>query len=60
MTEPDPSCWPSAAEALKSIHDYHDGFTRAQLKGPVPKPNLERMTFSERCKRIEEAMRGER
>jgi len=49
MTEPDPSCWPSAAEALKSIHDYHDGFTRAQLKGPVPKPNLERMSFSKRC-----------
>jgi hypothetical protein len=55
MTEPDPSCRPSTAEALKSIHDYHDGSTHAQLKSPVLKHNHEQMTLSERFKRIKEA-----
>jgi serine/threonine protein kinase len=55
MIEPDPSCRPTAAEALKSVHEYHDGFTRAQLKGSVPKPNLSPMSFSQMVKRTHEA-----
>jgi hypothetical protein len=55
MTEPDPSCRPTAAEALKSIHEYHDGFTRAQLKGPGPEPDRLEMSFSELRKRASEA-----
>jgi len=31
MIEPGLSCRPTAAEGLKSVHEYHDGFTRAQL-----------------------------
>jgi len=55
MIEPDPSCRPTAAEALKSVHEYHDGFTRAQLKGPVPKPDLSPMSLEELGKRMDEA-----
>jgi hypothetical protein len=55
MTEPDPSRRPTAAEALKLIHNYHDGFTRAQLKGPVPEPVIDPMTMTERFRRITEA-----
>ncbi|KIM80433.1 hypothetical protein PILCRDRAFT_9613 [Piloderma croceum F 1598] len=55
MIEHDPSCRPTAAEALKSVHEYHDGFTRAQLKGPVPEPDLSPMPFSQMVKRTHEA-----
>jgi len=54
MIEPDPSCRSTAAEALKFVHEYHDGFTRAQLKGPVPKPDLSLMTVSQMVKRTNE------
>jgi len=55
MTVDDPSSRPTAAEAFKSIQEYHEGFTRAQLGGPVPKPNLQTMTFSEIFRRMDEA-----
>ena len=55
MTAVDPSCRPTTAEALKSIQEYHDGFTRAQLKGPVPEPELETMSIEEGFKRMKEA-----
>jgi hypothetical protein len=47
---------PTMAEALESIHRYHDGFTRAQLKGPVPRPNLDGMSISQHFRRMEEAL----
>jgi hypothetical protein len=55
MIEPDPSCRPTAAEALKFVHEYHDGFTRAQLKGPVPLPDLNIPPLEEIWKRMDEA-----
>jgi hypothetical protein len=55
MTALDPSCRPTTAEAFKSIDEYHDGFTRAQLKGPVPEPNLDGMSLAELRKRVDEA-----
>jgi hypothetical protein len=44
------------AETLESIHKYHDGFTRAQLKGPVPEPKWEVVPIAENFKRMEEAL----
>jgi len=55
MVALDPCCRPTVAEALKSVKDYHDGFARAQLKGPVPEPNLDTMSIEERFKRMREA-----
>ena len=55
MTAADPSCRPTTAEALKSIQEYHDCFTRTQLKGPVPEANLETMTIEERFNWMREA-----
>jgi hypothetical protein len=55
MIEPDPSCRPTAGEALKFVHEYHDGFTRAQLKGPVPEPDFHPMPLKEMWKRMDEA-----
>ena len=55
MAALDPSCRPTAAEALCSIQQYHNGFTRAQLKGPVPEPNLDTMSIEERFRRMREA-----
>ena len=56
MVAVDPIARPTAREALKSIHDYHDGFTRAQLKGPVPLANLMTMSPEEIFKRMSEAI----
>ena len=55
MAALDPIARPTAHEALKSIHDYHDGFTRAQLKGPVPQANLVTMSIEEQFQRMHEA-----
>ena len=55
MMEVDPSCRPTAAEALNSIYDYHDGFTRTQLKGPVPETNLDTMSMEELFRKMWEA-----
>lgn len=55
MTAVDPSCRPTAAEALKSIHEYHDSFTRAQLKGPVPKPIIDTVPLEVRFQKMREA-----
>ena len=56
MAGVDPPSRPTMAEALESIHKYHDGFTRAQLKGPVPRPNLDGMSISQHFRRMEEAL----
>jgi hypothetical protein len=53
--EPDPSCRPTAAQALKSVHEHHDGFTRARLKGPVLMHDLSPITVSQMVKRTNEA-----
>ena len=50
-----PSCWPTAKEAIKSIQEYHDGFTRAQLKCPIPETNYDTMSMEEPFKRMQEA-----
>jgi hypothetical protein len=55
MAAVDPIARPTAREALTSIHDYHDGFTRAQLKGPVPLANLMTMSPEEIFRRMREA-----
>ena len=55
MTAIDPSCRPTTEEALKSIQEYHEGFTRAQLKGPVPEANIDTISLEERFKQMEEA-----
>jgi hypothetical protein len=55
MTATDPACRPSAAEALKAVRDYRDGFTRAQLKDPVPEPDLDSMPIAELGRRMDEA-----
>jgi hypothetical protein len=39
------------AEALKTIDEYHDGFTRAQLKGHVPKHVIDTLTVEELMQR---------
>jgi hypothetical protein len=55
MVELDPSCRPTNVAVLNYIRAYHEGFTRAQLKGPVPEPNLDTMKLEERFKQIREA-----
>jgi hypothetical protein len=55
----DPSCRPTATEALKSINKYHEGFTRAQLKGPVPEPDFDVISLSEHFRRMDEAIARE-
>jgi hypothetical protein len=55
MTAGDPSCRPTAAAAFKSVQAYHESFTRTQLKGHVPKPNLDTMSMSEIFRRMREA-----
>jgi hypothetical protein len=55
MTAVDPSCRPTVAEALKSVHEYHDGFTRAQLKGPVPMPDIDPIPLEVRFQKMREA-----
>ena len=44
-----------AAKALESVQAYHEGFTRVQLRGPVPKLNLQILTLSEIFRRMKEA-----
>jgi hypothetical protein len=55
MTELNPSCRPTTAETLKTIHEYHDGFTRMELKGRVPKPVIDTLTLEERMQRARAA-----
>ncbi|KIM72385.1 hypothetical protein PILCRDRAFT_741990 [Piloderma croceum F 1598] len=55
MVELDPSRRPTAVAALNFVRAYHEGYTRAQLKGPVPEPNLDTMTLEERFKQVREA-----
>jgi hypothetical protein len=60
MTDLNPSRTPTAAEALETIREYHEGFTRAQLRGHVPKPVIDTLTLEERIQRGREAnARGE-
>ncbi|KIM81815.1 hypothetical protein PILCRDRAFT_821171 [Piloderma croceum F 1598] len=57
MTAVDPSCRPTVAEALKSIDEYHNGFTRAQLKIlQVPEPLIDPIPIAVRFQKMEEAI----
>ncbi|KIM78671.1 hypothetical protein PILCRDRAFT_824110 [Piloderma croceum F 1598] len=49
------SCRLTAAEALETIREYHEGFARAQLKGRVLKPVIDTLTLEERMQRAREA-----
>jgi hypothetical protein len=48
-------CCEGPEATLKSIHEYHDGFTRAQLMGLVPEPIIDTVPLEVRFRKMREA-----